>query len=100
MPAEKSKSDLYAALLPAINSRRVELLDHSRLASQLCSLERRTAWGGRDSIDHGPGGHDDVANAVAGALVAAQGPSEPAMLTYMRLVHERRLQGLDPWKWD
>ena len=63
-------------------------------------IERRTAWGGRDSIDHGPGGHDDVANAVAGALVAAQGPSEPAMLTYMRLVHERRLQGLDPWKWD
>jgi hypothetical protein len=30
---------------------------------------RRTARGGRDSIDHAPGAHDDVANAVAGALV-------------------------------
>ena len=56
---------------PLINSGRVELLDHPRLVAQLCGLERRTAWGGRDSIDHGPGGHDDVANAVAGALVAA-----------------------------
>ena len=27
---------------------------------------RRTARGGRDSIDHAPGGHDDLANAVAG----------------------------------
>ena len=41
-----------------------------RLVAQLCALERRTAWGGRDSIDHGPGGHDDVANAVAGAVGA------------------------------
>ena len=57
--------------LPLINSGRVELLDHPRLVAQLCGLERRTAWGGRDSIDHGPGGHDDLANAVAGALVAA-----------------------------
>lgn len=29
-------------------------------------LERRTARGGKDSIDHGRGSHDDVANAVAG----------------------------------
>jgi hypothetical protein len=34
-------------------------------------LERRTARGGKDSIDHSPGQHDDVANAVAGALVLA-----------------------------
>jgi hypothetical protein len=38
---------------------------------QLCGLERRTARGGRDSIDHAPGSHDDVANAVAGALILA-----------------------------
>jgi hypothetical protein len=43
------------------------LLDHPRLVTQLCGLERRTARGGRDSIDHAPGGHDDLANAVAGA---------------------------------
>jgi len=69
-PCEKAKSELYALLLPALNSRKVALLDHGRLIAQLCALERRTAWGGRDSIDHGPGGHDDVANAVAGAVAA------------------------------
>jgi hypothetical protein len=74
--AERPKSELYAALLPALNSGRVELLDHPRLVAQLCGLERRAAWGGRDSIDHGPGGHDDVANAVAGALVVAGQPAD------------------------
>jgi hypothetical protein len=33
---------------------------------QLLGLERKTARGGKDSIDHAPGGKDDVANAVAG----------------------------------
>jgi hypothetical protein len=65
--AAKPKSDIYLELLPQINSRSVELLDHPKLITQLISLERRTARGGRDSIDHAPGAHDDVANAVAGA---------------------------------
>ena len=47
------------------------LLDDRRLVVQLCGLERRTARGGRDSIYHRSGGHDDLANAVAGALLAA-----------------------------
>jgi hypothetical protein len=50
---------------------RVELLDLPRLTTQLCSLERRTARGGRDTIDHAPGAHDDIVNAAAGAIVAA-----------------------------
>ncbi len=37
-----------------------------RLASQLCGLERRVSRAGKDGIDHGPGGHDDLANAAAG----------------------------------
>jgi hypothetical protein len=69
--AEYSKSDLYQALLPLINSRGVDLLEHDRLVHQLVGLERRTARGGRDSIDHGRGAHDDVANAVAGAVQLA-----------------------------
>ena len=44
------------------------LLDHPRLIAQLGGLERRTARGGKDSIDHAPGAHDDVANAAAGVL--------------------------------
>jgi hypothetical protein len=35
------------------------------LIAQLCSLERRTARGGRDSIDHPPGQFDDLANVAA-----------------------------------
>ncbi len=71
--ADKSKSDLYRELLPLLNSGRVELLDLPKLGAQLCGLERRTARGGRDSIDHAPGAHDDIANAVAGALLAVSG---------------------------
>jgi hypothetical protein len=69
--ADKAKSDLYLALLPLLNSDRVELLDSKRLVAQLCGLERKTARSGKDSIDHVPGGRDDVANAVAGAAVLA-----------------------------
>jgi hypothetical protein len=67
----KPKSDLYIDLLAAINSRRVALLDHGKLINQLCSLERRAARSGKDSIDHAPGAHDDLANSVAGLCAAA-----------------------------
>jgi hypothetical protein len=67
-PAAKPKSDIYRELLPVINSRTVDLLDHPKLMTQLVGLERRTARSGKDSIDHSPGAHDDVANAVAGVL--------------------------------
>jgi hypothetical protein len=65
-PAARPKSDLYRDTMPLLTSGRLELPDLPRLIAQLCGLERRTARGGRDSIDHGPGAHDDVANAVAG----------------------------------
>jgi hypothetical protein len=68
--SELTKSDIYRELLAPLNSGRIELLDNSRLIAQLCGLERRTSRGGRDSIDHSPGGHDDVINSAAGALVA------------------------------
>jgi hypothetical protein len=62
------KSGLYGALLPLLNSGRIDLLDNQRLVSQLTNLERRVSRGGKDSIDHpsGSGFHDDIANAVAG----------------------------------
>ena len=62
----RPKSDLYCDLLPLLNAKRVELLDNPRLAAQLVGLERRTARSGRDTVDHTPGGHDDLANVVAG----------------------------------
>ena len=65
--SEKTKSDLFRDLLPLLNSGRIVLPKSERLVNQLTGLERRVSRGGRDSIDHGPNGHDDLANAVAGA---------------------------------
>ena len=76
----RPKSDLYHDLLPLLNARRVELLDHPRLNAQLVGLERRTARSGKDSIDHVPGGHDDLANAVAGVLVGLDLDRRPALV--------------------
>ena len=70
LPATKPKSDLYLALLPGINSGQVDLLENDKLLAQLIGLERRTARSGKDSIDHAPGAHDDVANVVAGVVHA------------------------------
>ena len=67
-PSTRAKTEIYSDFLPALNSHVVELLDQPRLGAQLAALERRTARGGRDAIDHPPKGRDDVANAAAGAL--------------------------------
>lgn len=66
--AVKSRSELYVDLLPAINSASLDLLDNERAIHQIASLERRTARSGRDSIDHAPGAHDDLANVIAGVV--------------------------------
>ena len=64
-----------------LNSGRLELLEHSRLVAQLCGLERRTSRLGKDSIDHPPGAHDDIANSVAGVTWAAVGGPGPLVVT-------------------
>jgi hypothetical protein len=75
--AEHTKSEYYVDLLPLLNSRRIDLLDHARLVNQLAGLERRTSRAGKDSIDHPPGGHDDICNAVAGAAFLASQKRQP-----------------------
>lgn len=69
--AEKPKSELYRDFGALLNSGQVELLDDPKLVAQLASLERRVSRNGKDSIDHPPGSHDDLANVVAGAVVHA-----------------------------
>lgn len=64
--SEMPKSALYLDVVPRFNSRTIRLVDNARLVNQFAALERRTARGGKDSIDHPPNGHDDLANAVAG----------------------------------
>jgi hypothetical protein len=78
--AKKNKSTIYGEFLPALNGQRVRLLDLPRLIGQLVTLERRTARGGRDSIDHEAGTHDDVANAVCGVLVQVIEDRRPALI--------------------
>jgi hypothetical protein len=76
-----NKSELYSEFLPMLNSKRGELLDNPRLIAQLLGLERRTSRMGRDSIDHAPGGHDDVVNAACGALLLCK----PAVTAFSRV---------------
>ena len=69
------KSDLYRDLLPLLNSGRIVLPRNDRLVSQIVGLERRVTRAGKDSINHGPNGHDDVANCVAGVAAALHSSS-------------------------
>lgn len=111
--AAKPKSDLYRDALAILNGQRVELPDVARLHAQIVGLERRTARGGRDSIDHAPGAHDDMANAALGLAVqlavnvrqhrpltwgrgqqqpANEAGVSPAMLARERLAWAQRIQ--------
>jgi hypothetical protein len=67
--AQKTASELYLELLPVLSSGGVELPDHSRLLSQFSGLERRVRPAGKDSVAHGPHGHDDLSLAIAGLCV-------------------------------
>jgi hypothetical protein len=95
-PSERPKSEIYRDTLPLLNSGKVELLDLPRLATQFVGLERRTARGGRDSIDHAPGAHDDMANAAAGALLIAATGRRPMVVTAEMVAEVRRWAPLPP----
>jgi len=72
-PSDKSKSVVYREVLPLINAGRVEPPAHPTLRTQLANLERRVSRAGQDSIGAVAGAHDDVSDAVCGALVTAGG---------------------------
>jgi hypothetical protein len=65
--SERTKNEIYLEALPLLNGGKVSLLDNTRLVNQICGLERRTSRGGRDTVDHAPLAHDDLANAALGA---------------------------------
>jgi hypothetical protein len=69
----RSKSEVYLEALPLFTRGEVELPDSRPLLVELASLERRTARGGRDSVDHPRGAHDDKANVTCGVLVELAG---------------------------
>lgn len=70
--ADKHRSELYQdPFLPLLNSRKIDLPRNERAINQICSLERSTQRSGRDLISHPTHGHDDIANAIAGAAYLA-----------------------------
>jgi len=92
--AEKTKSEYYQAFLPLVNSKNIDLLDHPKLIAQICNLERRTGRSGKDSIDHGPGGHDDLVNCAAAiAVELISSNREPGVLAFYKKEYDER-QGL------
>jgi hypothetical protein len=70
--SDRDRSAIYLDTLPLFTSGRARILDNPRMVSQFASLERRTSSAGRDRVDHGPSGKDDLCNSAAGALVRAQ----------------------------
>jgi hypothetical protein len=71
MVSRATRSDAYLALEPLLLQGSVELLDHPEMIRQLGLLEKRYKPGGRVSVDHPTGAHDDYANAVALAITGA-----------------------------
>lgn len=63
--SELNRSESYLALQPAFTAGRIEIPDDPRLRAELLGLERRTGKSGKDAVDHRPGQHDDLSNAVA-----------------------------------
>jgi hypothetical protein len=79
--SSRPRSSLYIDCIPLFTSGRIRLLDNRRLVAQFAALER-TATPSGDKIDHGRGGHDDLANVVAGAAtLAAHTEAQPVPLT-------------------
>lgn len=81
-----NRSELYLELMPMLQTGSIELPPDEKALLQLTLLERRTGRSGRDIIDHAPQGHDDRANALAGAAQLA--------VSRKTAVGMRRIRGL------
>ncbi len=79
--SERDRSANLLGRVAPVSSGRARLLDNKRLASQFVALERRTSSVGKDRVDHGPGGHDDLCNAAAGALVQVSSRRGPLVIS-------------------
>jgi hypothetical protein len=63
-----AKSDIYLECVPLFSRGLVRLPDHSKLLRELRLLHLQRHTGGRESVDHPKGEHDDYANVVCGVL--------------------------------
>jgi hypothetical protein len=67
-----TRSEIYLEAIPAMATGKYELPKNEPLRREAISLQRRTRSGGRDSVDHAPGGTDDRANSAFGSLNLAR----------------------------
>ena len=88
--SERDRSSIYLDALPLFTSGRARLIDNPKMVNQFASLERRTSSVGKDRVDHGPGGHDDLCNSAAGALVLAASKKQPMIITPAMLAQSMR----------
>lgn len=94
--SERDRSAIYLDTLPLFTSGRTRLLDNKRLVNQFAGLERRTSSVGKDRIDHGANGSDDLCNAAALALVLAAS-SKPGLTITDALLARAKQTGATDW---
>jgi hypothetical protein len=67
--AKKHASELYLdPFLGMLNANKIDLPRNDRAINQICSLERSIQRSGHNQISHPSHGHDDISNAIAGAV--------------------------------
>ncbi len=93
--SERDRSQIYIEALPLFTAGRARLVDNKKLVMQFASLERRTSPVGRDRVDHGREGHDDLCNAAAGALALNATGRAPMVISREVL---RWASQPDPWR--
>jgi hypothetical protein len=91
--SELPKSRLALEALPLFTRRVVRIPNHARLIKELTLLERRTHVGGRDVVDHGRNGSDDLSNSMFGAMFGLQQPNQQRLRVFAEGLHG---QELDP----
>jgi hypothetical protein len=96
--SEFDRSAIFSNALPLFTAGRARIVDSRKLVTQFASLERRTSSVGRDRIDHGREGHDDLCNAAAGALGLASGIGGPPPLNISDEVLRMAAMRPRPWR--
>ena len=102
--SERDRSQVYLECLPLFTAGCARLVDNRKLVTQFATLERRTSAVGRDRVDHGREGHDDLCNAAAGALTLASGIGGPPPLNisdeFLRMAAMPRRYALLSERWN
>jgi hypothetical protein len=73
--SELNKSQIYLEALPLFARHLVRMPNHPKLLKELRLLDLYNHRGGRQTVDHPRGAHDDHANAVCGCLRALSNSS-------------------------